>query len=230
MVLSGLVAKAHTAGVQELHDMSQEALCLAPAGANTVTGVLGILGSGAVPGGSMRQAEGLLAMLFGPARMAITESIGTYSGLKPASAETLLLLLGAVLPALVAAHAASNGLDARGLATALVGLKEPLLKMLPKGQSALLALLNSEKKKDNAPSGSVLGLVRRGGAVLEWPGRLSPRLTAIAGIAASLAYALRLGEHNSATTNWWAIGVLPTVDPSIPLAAVEFAKLVNLAW
>ncbi|MBF9220841.1 DUF937 domain-containing protein [Hymenobacter ruricola] len=229
VLLGGLVAKAATGSAQELLGLSQQALRLAPAGASTVTGVLGILGSGAAVGGAMWQAEALLVELLGATKTVAQEAVGEFSGVKAATAAALLPLVGAVLPAMLAAHAAAHHLCAQELAAALASWHGQVQKTLPTGQLALLTKLVPEQKPRKAQRNSVPEPARRSGAAMEWPLRVSQGLAALAGMAGGFAGILRLaGGHVSLSK--WAIGMLPAVDLSFPLATLEVAKLWNFAW
>jgi hypothetical protein len=232
MVMSGLIAKAAGGNAQTIFHLSQQAAALAPAGASTVTGVLGILGSGPAAGGAMRHADELLTVLFGAGKAALVEPISENARIKPVAAEALLQLVAAVVPALLAMHAAAHNWRAAELATALAGLRDQVLKHLPKHQPALLALLApAQVEKKVSPSRGALGVVWQGVAsVSEMPVRLGQGLLGFAVLAGWCAYLLP-GVGSSPEVAKWALQALPAVYMSGALATtVEFARLLNFAW
>ncbi|MBD2768044.1 DUF937 domain-containing protein [Hymenobacter sp. BT664] len=140
LVLGGLINKAAAGGSEAIFELSQNAYRSTNASLSSVTGILGILGSGTAPGSGLQRGESLLITLFGTARQGMANSISDYACIKVNSAATLLSMVSAVLPAVLGQYAATYNLKARGVMETLLALKGKVRTMLPPGLYGLTCL------------------------------------------------------------------------------------------
>jgi hypothetical protein len=141
VVLGGFINKARNDGGRAVFELSQSASAVANGRYDTLTGMLGLLGSGHAPEGGLAAGERLLEMLFGTGSRSIAEPIGNYANIRPASAQALLSLTGAVLPDLLGKYSAQRQMQAKDFAALLLGQKSKVRAMLPPGLSGLTGLL-----------------------------------------------------------------------------------------
>ncbi|HEX8656919.1 MAG TPA: DUF937 domain-containing protein [Hymenobacter sp.] len=137
VVLGGLINQAASGRAEEVFELSQKAYRATNVSLASLTGVLGILGSGS----ALERGEKLLLTLFGTASQVMANSISDYAGIKVSSAATLLNMVSAVLPAELGQYAIVHHLKARGFAEALLSLKGTVRTMLPPGLYGLTCLV-----------------------------------------------------------------------------------------
>lgn len=132
VVLGGLISQTQAGASQAVHSWSQDACQATQNSLDSVTGVLGMLGSGLAPGSAMARGESVLAALFGAGGSAvIARPIVDYAGIRATSAVALVQLTSAVMLALLGAQVAGARLTPAGLGTELLGLREHVRKVLP---------------------------------------------------------------------------------------------------
>lgn len=131
VMVGGIARQAETSDAQLLFEWSNRAYQMVPYGLGSVTGMLGILGSGTAAGSAMTQGETLLRVLFGNSWQTIAASVSRYSHVKRTTAITLLTLVSAVLPGLLGQYAERNRLSAVAVTTNLMGVKSQLKSLLP---------------------------------------------------------------------------------------------------
>ncbi|OGX81290.1 hypothetical protein BEN48_06765 [Hymenobacter glacialis] len=113
------------------------------------------MGSGADASGLLAQGERLLATLFNQPDAAIAEAVSAYAGIKAESAGTVLRLVGAVLPALLGQYTETYHLRPEALGVALLGLRNTVRGMVPRGLTGLTELLWPEGMGTGATCGSL---------------------------------------------------------------------------
>lgn len=150
-VLEGLVEKAGSAEEQFVSEISQQAYGLVNGMFGTVTGMLGMLGSGEAADSDMSRGELLLTTLFGACTDTLAQQIANYAGIKPQSARQLQRLAAAAIPALLGQYARSNNLSASGLSAELFEMKGSLRSMLPQRLRAVSGLMAEGHKSPNKP-------------------------------------------------------------------------------
>ena len=141
VVLSGLISKARAGESRTVYRLSLEAYRGLNSSLDSVTGLLGLLGSGITPGSSLGQGEALMALLFANPVSVLAGPIGAYAAIRPESTVLLLSFAGAVLPALVGQYAIRQKLRPANVAAGLVGLQSRVRSMLPRDLRGLLAVL-----------------------------------------------------------------------------------------
>jgi OmpA-OmpF porin, OOP family len=127
-VIGGIADKsASTEGANTIAGMAQE---------QHGSGILGSIGSffGNEGGGLLNKGAGLLGSLFGDSKMGIlTSLISSFSGIKSASATSLLSMAAPAVMGFLGKHAADNNLNAGGLASMLSSQKDNIAAALPSG-------------------------------------------------------------------------------------------------
>jgi OmpA-OmpF porin, OOP family len=127
-VMGGIADKSSsTEGANTIAGMAQE---------NHSSGILGSIGSffGNEGGGLLNKGAGLLGSLFGDSKMSIlTNLISSFSGIKSASATSLLSMAAPAVMGFLGKHAADNNLNAGGLASMLSSQKDNISAALPSG-------------------------------------------------------------------------------------------------
>lgn len=132
VVLGGLISQTQAGASQAVHNWSQDACHATQNSLTSVTGLLGMLGSGLAPGSAMARAESVLAALFGAGGSAVVAGpIGDYAGIRAESAVALVQLASAVVLALLGKLAANARLTSAGLGTELLGLRGHVREALP---------------------------------------------------------------------------------------------------
>ena len=131
VMMGGMARQAETSDAQLLFEWSSRAYQTTQYGLGSVTGMLGILGSGTAAGSAMMQGETLLLVLFGNSWQTIAASVSRYAQVKRTTASTLLTLVGAVLPGLLGQYAEHNRLSAAAVSANLIGIKNQLNTLLP---------------------------------------------------------------------------------------------------
>ena len=131
VMMGGMARQAQTCDAQLLFECNNRAYQTTLYGLGSVTGMLGILGSGNAADSALMQGETLLVGLFGNSWQAIAVSVSCYAQVKCTTASTLLTLVGAVLPGLLGQYAEHNRLSAAGLTANLIGIKSQLNTLLP---------------------------------------------------------------------------------------------------
>lgn len=131
VMVGGIARQAEASDAQLLFEWSNRAYQMVPYGFGSVTGMLGILGSGTATGSAMTQGETLLRVLFGNSWQTIAASVSRYSHVKRTTAITLLTLVSAVLPGLLGQYAEHNRLTAAAVTINLMGVKSQLKSLLP---------------------------------------------------------------------------------------------------
>ncbi|MDO7853435.1 DUF937 domain-containing protein [Hymenobacter convexus] len=196
MVLCGLVNQSGSGASQAVFNLSRQAWLGTHYNVNTTTGVLGVLGSGFASGNSLVQGHDVLEKLFGTGSRVLVEPISAFAGIRAESADTLLKLVGTVLPALMGQYAASRRLQASGLASELAAIKGPVRAMLPAGLQGLVGLLwlgglATGLKPTTAPPRTLTSVVReRVGSTVEWTVRRSSMLVVLVGGMVMLCFVL----------------------------------------
>ena len=131
VMVGGMGRQAETSDSQLLFEWSSRAYQTTKYGLSSVTGMLGILGSGSGADSAMTQGETLVLVLFGNAWQTIAASVSRYAHVKRTTAITLLSLVGAVLPGLLGQYAERNRLAATAVRANLIGVKKQLNSLLP---------------------------------------------------------------------------------------------------
>lgn len=131
VMMGGMARQAATSDAQLLFEWSSRAYLTTQYSVGSVTGILGILGSGRTTGSAMMQGETLLLVLFGNSWQTIAAAVSRYAQVKRTTASTLLTLVGAVLPSLLGQYAERNRLSAAAVAANLIGIKNQLNTLLP---------------------------------------------------------------------------------------------------
>jgi hypothetical protein len=103
LVLNGLAEKS-AADAQWVHEMSQRAYLSSGNSLGSMTGLLGVMGSGHAEGTAMAEGKILLTALFGDAEQSRIDVVAFNASIKPTSADTLLVFIGAVLPMVLGQH------------------------------------------------------------------------------------------------------------------------------
>jgi hypothetical protein len=175
VMMGGMARQAEASDAQLLFDWSNRAYQTTPYGLGSVTGMLGILGSGTTAGSAMMQGETLLLVLFGNSWQAIAASVSRYAQVKRTTASTLLTLVGAVLPGLLGQYAEQNRLSAAAVTANLIGIKNQLNALLPFDMRAVADTLG-------LTAGALPAKGRNGeGKVISWA--LLLMLTAVLGMS-----------------------------------------------
>lgn len=87
-----------------------------------------------VSGSLLNKGAGILSGLFGDSKVgALTNLISNFSGIKPASAGSLLSMAAPMLLGLLGKHASTDNVNSMGLASLLTSQKRDILKALPDG-------------------------------------------------------------------------------------------------
>ncbi|MFD2717292.1 DUF937 domain-containing protein [Hymenobacter monticola] len=194
LVLCGLVNQAGAGARQAVFNLSRQAWLGTHYNVSTTTGVLGVMGSSAATG--LVQGHDVLEKLFGTGSRVLVEPITAFAGIRAESADTLLRLVGTVLPALLGQYAASRQLQAAGLATELAALKGPVRAMLPAGLQGLVSLLwlsglATGAKQPVPPARSLTSVMReRAGSAVDWTVRRYGALVALVGGVVMLCFVL----------------------------------------
>jgi OmpA-OmpF porin, OOP family len=127
-VIGGIADKSSsTEGANTIAGMAQE---------HHSSGILGSIGSffGNEGGGLLNKGAGLLGSLFGDSKMGmLTSLISSFSGIKSASATSLLSMAAPAVMGFLGKHAADNNLNAGGLASMLSSQKDNISAALPGG-------------------------------------------------------------------------------------------------
>jgi hypothetical protein len=131
VMMGGMARQAEASDAQLLFEWSNRAYLTTQYGLGSVTGMLGILGSGQEAGSAMMQGETLLLVLFGNSWQTIAASVSRYAQVKRTTASTLLMLVGAVLPSLLGQYAERNRLSAATVTANLISIKNKLNDLLP---------------------------------------------------------------------------------------------------
>ncbi|MGY3087543.1 hypothetical protein ACVWYF_000569 [Hymenobacter sp. UYAg731] len=131
VMMGGMARQAENSDAQLLFEWSNRAYQTMQYGLGSVTGMLGILGSGSGADSAMMQGETLLLVLFGNSWQTIAASVSRYAQVKRTTASTLLTLVGAVLPGLLGQYAEHNRLSATAVSANLIGIKNQLNSLLP---------------------------------------------------------------------------------------------------
>ncbi len=132
VVLGGLISQTQAGASQAVHSWSQDACHATQSSLASVTGVLGMLGSGLAPGSAMARGESIMAALFGAGGSALVAGpIGDFASIRAESAVALVQLASAVVLALLGERAASARLTPAGLGTELLSLRGHVRETLP---------------------------------------------------------------------------------------------------
>jgi hypothetical protein len=167
MVLAGLINKVGIDEGATVLELSKAASEAAQGRYDSLTGLLGLLGSGYTPGGGLAAGEQLLGTLFGTYKCDLAELIGTHAGIRASSARDLFALAGVVLPDLLGQLASRLRLRATEVAALLLGLKKEVRALLPAGMHGLTGLLwlgGLGTNRRTTASGTPLGKARPGTA------------------------------------------------------------------
>ncbi|MBD2700617.1 DUF937 domain-containing protein [Spirosoma sp. BT702] len=90
-------------------------------------------------------SRGFLDHIFDDKLTRVTELVGTYSGVKPQSAMTLLGLAGTILMGVLGRQEQENGLTGSGLKTLLLGQATEFQKSVPEGLGSINSLLGFDE-------------------------------------------------------------------------------------
>lgn len=137
VVLGGVINKAGAGDGQTVYDLSLTAFSATNGKLDSVTAVLGIMGSGLAAHGVLAQGETLLATVFGTSNALIAEAIGHHAGIGTDSVGIVLTLVGALLLALLGQLAVAQNLRPEAFAAELLRLKSAVRGMLPRGLHGL---------------------------------------------------------------------------------------------
>ena len=149
VMMGGMARQAEASDAQLLFEWSNRAYQTKQYGLGGVTRMLGILGSGTAAGSAMLQGETLLLVLFGNSWQTIAVSVSRYAQVKLTTADTLLALVGAVLPSLLGQYAQHNRLSAAAVAMNLIGFKNQLNMLLPAELRAMAGALGLTASSPN---------------------------------------------------------------------------------
>ncbi|MBF9143930.1 DUF937 domain-containing protein [Hymenobacter sp. BT439] len=196
MVLCGLINQAGSGASQAVFTMSRQAWLSTHYNVSTTTGMLGVLGSSVASGNGLVTGQAVLEKLFGTGSHVLVEPIKNFAGIREESADTLLRLVGTVLPALLGQYAAGRQLQAAGLASELAASKGAVRALLPAGLQGLVGLLwwsglATGLSHPAAPARSLTSVVReRMVSVLDWTVQRYSMLVALVGGVVMLCFAL----------------------------------------
>ncbi|WP_210515906.1 DUF937 domain-containing protein [Hymenobacter terricola] len=151
IVLSAIIAKAEAGHGQVVHGLSLKAYYSVNGSAETVTGLLGILGSGTANDGPLAQGEQALVVLLDRANGTAMCSVIADAGIQPASAQALLSLVAAGLLALLGQHIVRHQLSSEATTRLLIGLKGPVRTMLRREGHDLGKILFRRKYSGRIP-------------------------------------------------------------------------------
>jgi hypothetical protein len=161
VVLEGLISKARLGEEDAVFEMSRQAYALANSTFGTLTGMLGMVGSGDAADSDMTRGEVLLAVLFGSSNATLAEEIAGCAGIKPRSARQLLRLVAAAMPALLGQYAHNHSLTASGLLTALLKLRTSLRALSTQGLGLSASLLAAAASSSIKSQQQALPIYRR---------------------------------------------------------------------
>jgi outer membrane protein OmpA-like peptidoglycan-associated protein len=134
-VLTGLLNKAGSqGGASGILDMAKQA-----AGSGILSNLGGLFGGGG-GGGSMSGILNMAGSLFGDKLGGITSLLSGFSGIKPASASSVVSMAAPAALAALGNHASQNNLSASGLTSFLHSQKEAILSSVPSGLNLAGAL------------------------------------------------------------------------------------------
>lgn len=112
-------------------------------------------------------AQAFLNQILGPNLSRTAEGIGTYSGVKPQSALTILGLAGSVLMGVLGRQEQENGLTVHSLKTLMLGQATEFRKALPSGLEGVGGLLGlNELETPAGPQTEVQGVDNFSGTVI----------------------------------------------------------------
>jgi OmpA-OmpF porin, OOP family len=172
-VIGGIADKsASTEGANTIAGMAQE---------QHSSGILDSIGSffGNEGGGLLNKGAGLLGNLFGDNKMGIlTSLISSFSGIKSASATSLLSMAAPAVMGFLGKHAADNNLNAGGLASMLGSQKDNIAAALPQGlnlgsvfnsfSGAAGNAVSSVKSAAGSAAGYADDAVEKTGSAMKW--------------------------------------------------------------
>ncbi|MBJ6109888.1 DUF937 domain-containing protein [Hymenobacter sp. BT523] len=228
LVLGAIVRRAQSGAALQVHTLSLQALHKAPVCANPVTCALGMLGSGPAAGGALRQAEVLLFALFGAEATQVAGHLTAHAGVRPAAAEALLKLVGAVAAATLGQQIAAQHATAAELAVSLASLKEPVTELLAATPPAVRAMLEPLGDKRAAGSG-LMGTLQQEGGLRKLHVRVGQSLLALVGAVTGAAYFWDAVCGVAAAT-YWGADALPVLKPAVPVALLRLGTMGIFAW
>ena len=132
LVLGGLISQTQAGASQAVYTWSQDACHATKNSLTSVTGLLGMLGSGLAPGSAMARGESIMALLFGAGGSTIVAvPVSDFAGIRTESAVALVQLASVVVLALMGERAATARLTPAGLGNDLLSLREHVREALP---------------------------------------------------------------------------------------------------
>lgn len=105
-----------------------------------LTNLSGLLGGGSETQNTMNAGREILRTLFGGKLGGVIDLIANSSGLKSASASSLLSLLAPLILGVLGKEKAAQGLGVNGLVSLLVGQKDQIARLAPTGLAGILGL------------------------------------------------------------------------------------------
>ncbi|MCY7327954.1 MAG: DUF937 domain-containing protein, partial [Saprospiraceae bacterium] len=135
-ILAGLLQKSSDSGA-----MSSIFNLLSKADASVLDHPAGLLVAGNVSQNEPRDLSGqLLGLLFGAKVPAMTNAIASFASVKPATASSLLGLVGPLMMGVLNKKINSGGLNLSGLASLLKSERNSIMGLLPIGLGAVLGM------------------------------------------------------------------------------------------
>jgi outer membrane protein OmpA-like peptidoglycan-associated protein len=110
--------------------------------ANLLGNLSSLLSGGSATQDLLKTGKDLLSVIFGGKLGALTDLIANNSGIKSASASSLLSLVGPLLLGLLGRETAAQGLNASSLISLLLGQKDLISRATPAGLAGVLGLAN----------------------------------------------------------------------------------------
>ncbi len=145
----------------------------------TILGNLGsLLGGGNLAHNDPKDVSGqLLGTIFGAKVPAIVNATASFSGVKQATASSLLGLAGPMVMGILSQKIKVDGLNASGMVSYLLSQKSNFMSVLPSGIAAMLGMVGSGNSSNNEKS--------IGGTGWLWP------LLILLGFGAAIAFYLK---------------------------------------
>jgi len=135
-VLGALANKASNRSfMSNVFDLIKE-----PAADSSILGnIASLLGTGASSSPAMGLGSRLLSMLFGGNTSSIGNALGSFAGVKPSTASSMLNIAAPLVLGFLGKTVGKNGLDSTGLADLILGQKSSILGFVPSALSGLLS-------------------------------------------------------------------------------------------
>jgi OmpA-OmpF porin, OOP family len=135
-MLGGVTKYTGTHGEAALGDLLRSP----GASANLLDDLPRMLGGGTATNDLLGAGAKLAGSLFGPNAGALASALGSFAGIKPQSATSLMNLAAPLVLGFLGKQSAARGLGSSGLATLLMSQKDTIARALPAGLGSLVGL------------------------------------------------------------------------------------------